>query len=58
MLPDPEVAEGDVFQGYEKLSGLLGKGFVDKKFPGTFDMKEVVVNPGSMDVFFIGNQVR
>jgi len=60
VLPDLNIAtlgSGNV-TGYEAINGSLGEGFLEKQFPGTFKMTAVKVNPASMDVFFIGNEVR
>jgi hypothetical protein len=43
--------------GYRRINGTLGKGFLEKRFPGTCQLYKVMVNPGSMDVLFMGNQV-
>lgn len=41
-----------------QLNATLGVGFPEYEFPENFEMEDVVVNPNTLDVFFLGNQVR
>jgi hypothetical protein len=56
--PEPEDPSSERSTGYQELNGLMGQGFLEKRFPKDVDISEVVVSPVTMDVFFLGNQVR
>jgi len=50
-----ELIPGD--QTLKELSVKYSDGFVDFDFPVSFDIKNVVVNVDTNDVFFLGNQL-